>query len=111
MGDTKLYSSGNIVTYVVDSGMTYLEEVDEGASILVPSTFVPTKSGWTFLGWRKDTTASSSVLSSEVMGDEPVTLYAVFTQGVALTYYDGSTRNTLNTPGAWRMSTVGRTIE
>ena len=91
LGDTKIYSSGNIVTYVVDSGMTYLEEVDEGASILAPATFVPAKSGWTFLGWRKDTTALSSVLSSEVMGDEPVTLYAVFAQSVALTYYDGST--------------------
>ena len=91
LGEEKLYSSGNIVTYMVDSGAVYAEEVDEGASILAPATFVPVKSGWTFLGWRKDTVASSSVLSSEVMEDEPVTLYAVFTQGVALTYYDGST--------------------
>ncbi len=91
LGEEKLYSSGNIVTYMVDSGAVYAEEVDEGASILAPATFVPVKSGWTFLGWRKDVTASASVLGSEVMGDEPVTLYAVFTQGVALTYYDGNT--------------------
>ena len=91
LGETKLYSSGNIVTYVVDSGTSYAEEVDEGAGILAPATFAPAKSGWTFLGWRKDTVASSNVLSSEVMGDDPVTLYAVFAQDVTLTYYDGST--------------------
>ena len=83
--DVKVYSAGNIVTYYVDSGASYQEEVDSEASCLTPKTFTPTKSGWTFVGWREDKTASSSVLSSKVMGDAPITLYAVFKQTVTLT--------------------------
>ena len=90
LGDVKVYSSGNIVTYMVDSGVTYREEVDEGASCLSPKTFTPTKNGWTFAGWREDKTANGSVLTNKVMGDAPVTLYAVFKQDVTLTLYNGS---------------------
>lgn len=89
LGATKIYSSGNIVTYVVDSGVTYSEEVDEGASVLVPDSFTPTKSGWEFVGWREDEAASGDVLSSKVMGDEPVILYAVYSQTITLSY-DGN---------------------
>ena len=91
LGDTKIYSAGNIVTYRVDNGVTYQEEVDSDASCLNPTTFTPSKSGWTFVGWREDTTASSDVLSSKIMGDEPITLYAVFRKAVTLYYYNGST--------------------
>lgn len=90
-----IYSSSNTftytVTYHVDTGVTYQEEVDEGASCLSPKTFTPTKSGWEFVGWRQDKTASDSTLSSLTMGDEPVMLYAVFQQTVTVTYYNGST--------------------
>lgn len=81
----KIYSSGNIVTYYVESNISYQEEVDEGASCLSPKTFTPAKSGWTFVGWRVDKTANATVLTSKVMGDEPITLYAVFTQVITLT--------------------------
>lgn len=91
LGTEKIYSAGNIVTYCVDNGVTYQEEVDSDASCLNPTTFTPSKSGWTFVGWREDTTASSDVLSSKIMGDEPVTLYAVFEQSATLYYYDGGT--------------------
>lgn len=91
LGSTKIYSAGNIVTYYVDSSTYYQEEVDSDASCLNPVTFTPSKSGWEFVGWREDTTASSSVLSGKIMGDEPVTLYAVFRQAVTLYYYNGST--------------------
>lgn len=87
----RIFSAGNIVTYQVDSGTSYKEEVDNEASCLSPKTFTPTKSGWTFVGWRTDTAASSSVLSSKVMGEDPITLYAVFRQAVTVTYYNGST--------------------
>ena len=52
LGGVKVYSAGNIVTYHVDTGITYQEEVDEGASVLSPTSFTPTKQGWTFIGWR-----------------------------------------------------------
>lgn len=81
----KIYSAGNIVTYNVDTNISYKEEVDADASVLNPSTFTPTKSGYTFVGWREDKTASSSVLTSKVMGDNPITLYAVFRKAITLT--------------------------
>lgn len=87
----QVYSSGSTVTYYVDSGISYTEEVDEGESCLSPKTFAPAKSGWTFVGWRADTTASGTVYTSKVMGDEPVALYAVFKTGVTVGYYNGTT--------------------
>ena len=86
LGDTLVYSSGNTVTYHVDTGSTYQEEVDEGASCLSPKTFTPTKSGWIFAGWRSDSAANPNCYTSYVMGDSPVTLYAVFFQVVTLSY-------------------------
>lgn len=92
-----LYSSGNTITYTVtyhvDTGVTYQEEVDEGASCLSPQTFIPEKSGWEFAGWRQDTEANGSVLSSLAMYDVPVTLYAVFRQTITLSYNGNSATN------------------
>ena len=85
-GENKIYSSGSIVTYYVDENVSYVEEVDSGESCLNPTTFTPTKNDWTFVGWREDTTASGSVLSSKIMGDSPITLYAVFKRTVTISY-------------------------
>lgn len=90
IGATRVYSVGNIVTYHVDTGVTYQEEVDEGESCLLPKTFTPSKSGWEFKGWRQDVSPYSDTLTSLVMGDEPITLYAVFVKDVTVTYYNGS---------------------
>ena len=84
-----LWSVGAIATtviYVVDTSSVYTEEVDSGASVLSPTTFTPTKTGYTFVGWRKDKTASGTVLTNEVMGTEPITLYAVFKKDVVVQY-------------------------
>lgn len=83
---TVLWKAGSTVTYYVDTNTVYTEEVDSEASCLSPKTFTPAKSGWTFVGWREDKTASSSVLTSKVMGDSPITLYAVFRVAVTLAY-------------------------
>lgn len=85
IGDTKVYSAGNICTYQIGAGITYQEEIDDGISCLKPETFTPSLSGWTFLGWRTDQTASGNVLNNLIMGDDPITLYAVFRQAVVLT--------------------------
>ena len=84
-GNRKVYSSGNICTYHMDTGISYTEEVEEGASCLSPGTFTPEKEGWEFAGWRQDGAAEGEVLGSMVMGDDPVTLYALFKQDVILT--------------------------
>lgn len=107
-GNRLVYSAGSTVTYKVDSGVTYTEEFDEGASVLSPKTFTPSKSGWEFVGWRTDSTASGSVLSSKVMGDNPVTLYAVFRQTVTVTYYNNST--SASSTSGYRYYNNGNTV-
>lgn len=109
IGDAR-YSpaTGNKCTYIVDTGVSYEEEVDSGASCLSPTTFTPTKSGWIFVGWREDTVASSDVLSTKVMGDDPVTLYAVFRSAVTLTKYNAS--NTASTESGNRYYNNGNEL-
>lgn len=109
IGDVR-YSpaTGNKCTYIVDTGVSYEEEVDSGASCLSPTSFTPTKSGWIFVGWREDTVASSDVLVTKVMGDEPVTLYAVFRAAVTLTKYNAS--NTASTESGNRYYNNGNEI-
>ena len=107
IGATRVYSAGNTVTYVMDTNISYQEEVDSEASCLSPKTFTPTKSGWTFVGWRENNTANSTVLTSKVMGDNPITLYAVFRQAVTVTYYNNST--TKSTKTAYRYYNNGNT--
>ena len=138
LGTEKIYSAGNIVTYYVDNGVSYQEEIDSDASCLNPITFTPSKSGWTFVGWREDTTASADVLRDKVMGDKPITLYAVFKKTCTLTakshnaqqivkgtaYYNGAgniTNATCTIPAGasypgwtwrgWSQATVGDILE
>ena len=84
---TLIWSAGSTVTYKVDTGVEYTEEVDSWATCLTPKTFTPTKDGWTFVGWREDETASGEVLDSKVMDSEHITLYAVFKKDITVTYY------------------------
>lgn len=93
----RVFSAGSTVTYCVDNGISYIEEVDSEASCLSPQTFTPVKNGWTFVGWKEDTTANSNVLPSKVMGDTPITLYAVFQSNVTITKYNGSNNATTET--------------
>ena len=89
LGSELLYSAGNVVTYVIDTGKSYEEEVADGASVLAPAIFTPQKTGYTFLGWRTDQTASGDVLTQKTMEGESLTLYAVFGKAITLTY-DGN---------------------
>lgn len=86
-----VWTAAVTVTYYVDSGTSYQESVVYGNSVLSPTSFTPSKSGYTFVGWRENNTASSSVLSSKTMGTDPISLYAVFKKTVTLTYYNNST--------------------
>lgn len=84
-GTKEIWSAGSTVTYIVDTNKSYTEEVDYGATCLAPTTFTPAKSGWTFVGWREDTTANGNVLTSKVMESNEITLYAVYKKTVRLT--------------------------
>lgn len=74
----EVFSAGSTVTYYISANRSYTEEVEIGSSCLSPKTFTPTQDGWTFVGWREDTTASSDVLTSKTMTGDPIVLYAVF---------------------------------
>ena len=91
LGASKVFSAGNWVTYNVDKGDRRSEEFDEGTSVLTPTTFTPTKTGWTFHGWKETLDAVSSVLSTKIMGEDPITLYGVFKKLVTLTVYNNNT--------------------
>lgn len=82
----EVYSAGKMVTYIVDTEKSYQEKVKKGQTCLNPTSFTPAKSGWTFVGWREDKTASGDVLQSKVMGNAPITLYAVFKQTITCTF-------------------------
>ena len=90
---TQLYT----VTYNIDSGNTQTQQFSTGESVITGLNFTPSKSGYTFVGWREDTTASSSVLSSKTMETSNMTLYAVFSQNVTVTKYNGSSSATTET--------------
>lgn len=82
---------GTNITYKVD-GNTYTELIQNGASALSPKSFTPSKSGYTFVGWREDATATSSVLTTKIANGSPFTLYAVFRRTLNLyTRSNGST--------------------
>lgn len=108
IGATRVYSAGNIVTYYVDAGLSYQEEVGVGESCLSPKNFTPAKSGWEFVGWTANVTnATSDVYTNLVMGDTPITLYAVFRQAVTVTYYNNST--TASSTSGYRYYNNGNT--
>ena len=77
------------VVYMVDAGVGYKEEVQLGSTALLPSSFTPTKEGYTFMGWRKDNVASSNVLTECTVENSSLILWAVFKKSVTLTY-DGN---------------------
>lgn len=85
--NTLVWTASQPVTYMVDNGVSYVEEVEYGASCLNPTTFTPSVNGWTFLGWREDTGVSSEVLSTKTMDTEPITLYAVYKKEFTHTFY------------------------
>lgn len=75
MGE-RVWSAGSTVTYICN-GVTYTEEVDEGQTVLSPTSFTPSKSGCSFVGWSTSASSTATV-SSLVMSGKPITLYAVF---------------------------------
>lgn len=95
-GNTLVYQSAFRITYVIDENREYVEKVVPKKTILSPSTFTPAKEGWTFVGWRYDTIASSSILTDEI-STKHITLYAVFKQTVKRLFRSNGTQTALGT--------------
>ena len=86
---TLVYSASQLVTYHIDTNKKETEEIEYGSSALDPVKFEPTKTGYVFVGWRTDNTASSEVLKEMTADTEGIELYAVFKKNVTLTYNGG----------------------
>ena len=82
-----------VVTYYVDTNIKYVEEVQMNKSCLSPTSFTPELDGYNFLGWKENTNADSDVLKNRIADTKGITLYAVFSKEVVLTY-DGNSATT-----------------
>ena len=82
------------VTYYSETGTTRTATYIEGQAISLSSSYAFSKSGYSFVGWRQDRSASSSVISSLTMGSSNVSLYAVYRKSITVTYYNNSTSAT-----------------
>lgn len=87
IGSELFFSRSQDVTYYVDKNTTYVEEVEYGETCLSPKTFTPSKSGYTFVGWREDADYSLDVLSSKTMDDSPISLYAIYKKEFTHTFH------------------------
>lgn len=106
-----VYSSGNICYYHITTTNIVQVEIDEGDSCIPYKGSTPTLSGWTFVGWRSDTNPDPSVLSSKIMGEDPIHLYAVFRQTVTVSYNgNGNTGGSTANQSAYRYYNNGYTV-
>ena len=91
IGEHATYTAGADVTYHIDTDSSSTQHIAYGIDALA-SAPTATKTGYTFLGWRADSQALTSVISSKIIDDETaVNLYAVFTSttGIVLSF-DGA---------------------
>ncbi len=79
LGDKLVYTCENPVTYI-ENGRQHMEYVEEGMTVLSPESFAPSKPGWTFRGWSISAN-SINIQTNLVMGEMPITLYAVWSMG------------------------------
>ena len=65
------------VTYQIDTEVSETKDILKGENVL---TYAPTatKTGYTFVGWREDTSALNDVLSTRTANENNITLNAVF---------------------------------
>ena len=78
------------VNYYCENTIYRSTKVVSGNNVDLSSSNAASKSGWSFIGWRLDKTASSSVQSSITAGTSTINLYAVYRQTVTLSYNGNS---------------------
>lgn len=97
LGSELVFKYTNPVTYHIDTGNSYTEDVEYDASCLSPSKGTPTKTGYTFFGWATSSTAvsESDKLSTKKMGHNAIDLYAIFKKEYKLSYANGGGTGTM----------------
>ena len=78
VGEDRVYAAGVKVTYQIDTGYSLESTVPDREDAIAAAPSVALE-GYTFVGWRQDSSAEKKVLSEFIISsEEPVTLYAVF---------------------------------
>ena len=78
VGEDRVYAAGVKVTYQIDTGYALERTVPDREDAIAAAPSVALE-GYTFVGWRQDSSAEKKVLSEFIISsEEPVTLYAVF---------------------------------
>ncbi len=87
IGKNTIFFEGVNVTYQMDTGEARTIHLDEGADALANAP-VATKTGYDFVGWRRDAQADGNVLTSCTIAEEGnFTLYAVFSKAIEINMY------------------------
>ena len=84
-----VFSSSHIVQYHIDTNNIISVEVDDGGDAVI-SAPTASRSGWIFVGWREDTTASTTIINKKTVVVDNIHLYAVFKQTITVTLSGGS---------------------
>ena len=74
------------VNYYCENTVYKSVKVVSGNNVDLSSDNAASKSGWTFVGWRKDKTANGSIQSSITASTNDINLYAVYRQSITLSY-------------------------
>ena len=78
VGEDRVYAAGVKVTYQIDTGYALERTVPDREDAIAAAPPAALE-GYTFVGWRQDSSAEKKVLSEFIISsEEPVTLYAVF---------------------------------
>lgn len=78
VGEDRVYAAGVKVTYQIDTGYA-LERTMPDREDAIAAAPPAALEGYSFVGWRQDSSAEKKVLSEFIISsEEPVTLYAVF---------------------------------
>ena len=78
VGEDRVYAAGVKVTYQIDTGYSLERTVPDREDAIAAAPPAALE-GYTFVGWRQDSSAEKKVLSEFIISsEEPVTLYAVF---------------------------------
>ena len=86
IGTEQVYSASHIVYFHMDINDVREIEVEDDTDALLSAPTTDAPSGWDVLGWREDTTASSTVLGTRVVTTDDVHLYAVLNRTLTLSY-------------------------
>lgn len=90
-GTTKVWNSGYPISYYYGNTLLGVEEVEENADATHPNIVMPTKSGYTFIGWA--TSNSENDWVSEYLVTAPANLYAIYIPNTLTVVSNGSNLN------------------